>query len=100
MKYNLIFNFDNAEKSWKEVGGEDSIGTIKRFIGEVMRVPNSGGLYIPVAHRLKGSSGKTKPILAKFPNANELDLVLKHTNRLKAVLSVYKEDMLDNKELT
>ena len=84
MKYNLIFNFDRNTDTYKEIDGEDSIGVIKRFLSNVMNVPNASKMYIPVAHRLgKRSPGITRSILAKIPNANDLDKILKHTNRLK-----------------
>jgi hypothetical protein len=49
-----------------------------------MHVPGVETFQIPVAHRLGSHTGGfARPILAKFPVAEELSQVLRHTNRLR-----------------
>lgn len=84
MKHNILFNFYRNTDICKEVEGEDCVGVIKRFLTNIMSVPNVNKMYVPVAHRLgKRATGTTRAILAKFPNANDIDTILKHTNRLR-----------------
>ncbi|KAK2145233.1 hypothetical protein LSH36_693g01083 [Paralvinella palmiformis] len=84
MKYNLIFNFDKMNADCNEAEGENCIALVKHFLATVMSVPNAQLIYVPVAHRLgQRRPGTVRPILAKFPNVNELQTVLKHTNRLR-----------------
>jgi hypothetical protein len=84
LKYNLIFNFDQAKGDCKEAEGENCIALVKRFISNVMSVPNAPMMYVHVAHRLgQRRPGAIRPILAKFLNVHELQTVLKHTNRLR-----------------
>ena len=90
MKYNLIFSFDRSTQEGREVDGEDCISVIKQFLGSVMSVPNASRIYIPVAHRLgKRVQGHTRAIVAKIPNASQLNLVLKHGSRLKTHVIMY-----------
>lgn len=84
MKYNLVFHFDAAGNVGKEIAGESCVGIIKHFLGNTMHVQSANDMYIPVAHRLgKKNSGSHRPILAKFPIATQLEIILKHANRLK-----------------
>jgi hypothetical protein len=83
MKHNVIFSFDKQADTGSEVSGEDCEGLIRHFVSSVMRVPGAEHLYIPVAHRIgRFVRGNKRSILAKFPIAQELDLVMKHTTRL------------------
>ena len=85
MKENLIFNFDRNTSVCREIRGEDCASVIRVFLGEHMNVPDSGRLCIPVAHRLGSyKRGVTRPIIAKFPFANQLQNVLQHTKMLDA----------------
>ena len=98
MKYNLIFNFDRNTDTFKEVEGEDSIGVIKRFLSNVMNVPNASQMYIPLAHCLgKRFPGIRRSILAKIPNANDLDNILRHTNRLNDTKYFVQREMREIK---
>ena len=90
MKGNLIFYMDSD----KEIPGEDCTGVVKRFLGQKMNLPDAKSLYIPVAHRLGSKrAGPARPILAKFPIANQLANVMKFTNRLKGTRSYVVKQM-------
>ena len=83
MKYNLIFTFDATTDVGKEIEGEDAVSVVRQFLTHVMHVPNANQFCIPVAHRLGGQSGRRRAMLAKFPVATELDLIMRHGNRLR-----------------
>ncbi len=84
MKCNIKFNFDRSTNVGKEIEGEDAISIVRRFLGDVMHVPGVDNFFIPVAHRLGPRiNGVTRPILAKFPVSEELNLLFRHTNRLR-----------------
>ena len=85
MKDNLIFHFDQKTTDGRELRGEDCATLIKVFIGEHLHIPDTRGLCITVAHRLgKFNKDYKRPIIAKFPFANQLQLVLDNANRLDA----------------
>jgi len=83
MKNNLIFKFDDTTDIGKEIEGEDSVSVVRQFLIQVMHVPNASNFYIPIAHRLGDPRNKHRAILARFPIAAELDLILRHGNRLR-----------------
>ncbi|KAK2141414.1 hypothetical protein LSH36_1105g00058 [Paralvinella palmiformis] len=94
MKYNLIFNFDKTNADCNEAEGENCIALVKHFLATVMSVPNAQLIYVPVAHRLgQRRPGRIRPILAKFPNVNELQTVPKHTNRLRGTKHFVQRQM-------
>ncbi|KAK2166536.1 hypothetical protein LSH36_38g06048 [Paralvinella palmiformis] len=83
MKNNLIFKFDDTTDIGKEIEGEDSVSVVRQFLIQVMHVPNASNFYIPIAHRLGDPRNKHRAILARFPITAELDLILRHGNRLR-----------------
>lgn len=85
MKRNIIFNIDAASLEMaREVQGENCVGIIKHFLSQKMGVANANSVSITVAHRIgKYRPSRVRPILAQFPIACELDLVMRHCNRLK-----------------
>jgi len=83
MKHNLIFKFDDTTDIGKEIEREYSVSVVRQFLTQVMHVPNASNFYIPVAHRLGDPRNKHCPILARFPIATELDMILRHGNRLR-----------------
>ena len=94
MKNNLIFSFDKNTQEGREIDGENCIAVVKQFLGNVMHVPDTKHMYIPVAHRLgKRSPAYARSIVAKFPNALELDQVLKHSNRLRGTRHYVQRQM-------
>ena len=85
MKENIIFHFDSATPVCREFRGEDCTSVIKMFLGEHMNIPDSGRICISTAHRLGPyKRGVTRPIIARFPFANQLQSVLQHTKMLEA----------------
>jgi predicted RNase H-like nuclease (RuvC/YqgF family) len=63
MKHKLSFNFDRNTIMCMEVEGDDCFGVIKRFLSNVMSVPNSKKMYVPVAYLLGKLSISTTPMM-------------------------------------
>ena len=88
MKENIIFSFDKdsdfGRSLGKEADGENCSDIVRQFLCRVMGVSNVDTLYITVAHRI-GTKNPNYPrsIIAKFPIAKEIELVMRHANRLR-----------------
>ena len=80
MKQNIIFDFAKNGQHGKETHGENCENVVKKFMADVMKIPNAARFYIPVAHRMGGNQSP-RPILVKIPNASELNLVFKHAGK-------------------
>jgi hypothetical protein len=84
MKNNIIFTLDKNSDYAKKQKEQDCTTIVRGFLIEVMKISFADKFYIPVAHRLGQSSERgMSPIIAKFPNAAEMDTIMRHTNRLK-----------------
>ena len=80
MRNNIIFSFDPKSSDFgTEAEGENCVLIIKHFLGSVLSIPHANDVYIPVAHRLGiRRTGTSRQIIATFPVANELHMVLQH----------------------
>ena len=85
MRNNIIFSFDPKSYDFgTEAEGENCVLIIKHFLGSVLSIPYANDVYIPVAHRLGiRRTGTSRQIIATFPVADELHMVLRHSNRLR-----------------
>jgi len=85
MRNNLIFSFDNKSSDFgAEAEGKNCVSIIKHFLRSVLSIPLANDIYIPVAHRLGARrTGTSRQIIATFPVADELHMVLRHSNRLR-----------------
>lgn len=97
MKRNLIFDFDKCYNGAKEAAGENCVAIIKAFLSSVMGITDSDKMMVPVAHRLGAPrSGFIRPIIAKFPIADEMDRVMRNTNRLRNTRHFIKRQLTPN----
>ena len=84
MRPNLIFTFDPDSDLYKESSGENCVALTRSFLASVLGIDNAQEMYIPVAHRLgRRFSDKIRPIIANFPIASELEIIMRRTNRLR-----------------
>jgi hypothetical protein len=84
MKNNLIFNFDYKSDVGKEQRDENCVDIVRKFMRDVLKVPSANKLSIAVAHRLGSANGKGhKPIIARFPVAADVDLIMSNVRTLK-----------------
>lgn len=85
MKSNIIFTIDvSSFEMAQEIKGEDCSSIIRQFLALKMGVTDVKKLFITGAHRIGFyKSGKSRPILAQFPIADERDTIMKHANRLR-----------------
>ena len=85
MKKNIIFNIDASTfQTAREIKGENCYGIIRHFLAQQMSAPDIGRMFISAAHRIGPFRyGKTRPILAQFPIASEIEMIMKNSNRLR-----------------
>lgn len=83
MAENLIFSLDG--QNYRESEGEDCTALIRTFLTNVLGIRAADSFFIPVAHRLgpRRAGGNPRQVIARFPVAKEMKIVLDNTTRLK-----------------